>query len=62
MFEKLTEVEFEGKKYPGPLQYDSYLKDVYGDYMQLPPKDKRIPHIRWKHGEKDMKNNKTYAA
>lgn len=53
MFEKLTEVEFEGKKYPGPQQYDSYLKDVYGDYMQLTPEDKRIPHPMeawWKKG------------
>lgn len=24
--------------------YDEYLRGVYGDYMQLPPKDKCIPH------------------
>lgn len=24
--------------------YDAYLRGVYGDYMQLPPEDKRIPH------------------
>lgn len=24
--------------------YDDYLRGVYGDYMQLPPEDKRIPH------------------
>ena len=24
--------------------YDSYLRGVYGDYMQMPPEDKRIPH------------------
>lgn len=25
-------------------EYDTYLRGVYGDYMQLPPEDKRIPH------------------
>lgn len=24
--------------------YDSYLRGVYGDYMQMPPEDKRVPH------------------
>ena len=24
--------------------YDAYLRGVYGDYMQLPPEEKRIPH------------------
>ena len=24
--------------------YDRYLRGVYGDYMQLPPEDKRVPH------------------
>ena len=29
---------------PLPVGYDSYLKIAFGDYMQLPPKEKRIPH------------------
>jgi len=37
-------VDFEGKKYPAFEQYDDYLKYHYGDYMQLPPEDKRISH------------------
>ena len=25
--------------------YDEYLKNLYGNYMELPPKDKQIAHI-----------------
>ena len=24
--------------------YDEYLRGVYGDYMQLPPEEKRVAH------------------
>ncbi len=41
---KTCMVDFEGKKYPAFEQYDEYLKYRYGNYMQLPPEDKRIPH------------------
>ena len=37
-------VEFEGKRYNGPNNWDKYLSNLYGDYMQLPPEDKRIHH------------------
>ena len=37
-------VEFEGKQYKAPHNWDKYLRNLYGDYMQLPPEDKRIPH------------------
>lgn len=44
MLEDLTEVEFEGKMYYAPRNYDLYLTSLYGDYMQLPPADKRYAH------------------
>ena len=37
-------VEFEGKQYKAPHNWDKYLSNLYGDYMQLPPEEKRIPH------------------
>lgn len=38
------ELEFENKKYKAPKGFDSILKIKYGDYMQLPPENKRTPH------------------
>ena len=30
--------------FPIPAEYDTFLRTMYGDYMALPPEDKRIPH------------------
>lgn len=35
---------FEGKEYVGPVDYDAVLKQIYGDYMELPPEDQRNKH------------------
>lgn len=43
-FEQAVEVEFEGYKFPTFSCWDSYLKGLYGDYMQLPPIEKRKTH------------------
>lgn len=40
----LGEVTFEGIRFPAPRDYDSYLRDLYGDYMQVPPPEKRESH------------------
>lgn len=43
-FEKEVEVEFEGYKMPAFSCWDSYLHGIYGNYMQLPPLEKRQTH------------------
>lgn len=35
---------FEDKQFMGVEHYDEYLSNKYGDYMQLPPKEKQIQH------------------
>jgi lipopolysaccharide cholinephosphotransferase len=40
----LSEGIFEGIKVKLPHKYDLYLKNLYGNYMELPPVDKRISH------------------
>lgn len=44
--------EFEGLEFNIPIGYDEILRLEYGDYMQLPPEEKRIPEhncsVWWK--------------
>ena len=35
---------YEGMEVSLPKGYDNYLRQYYGDYMQLPPEEKRISH------------------
>ena len=39
------EVLFENRKVSGMANPNAYLKSLYGDYMKLPPKEKRINHM-----------------
>lgn len=41
-FDTFVMMPFEGIQVRVPIGYDAYLKHVYGDYMKLPPKEKRI--------------------
>ena len=38
------ELEFEGKMYSVPNDYKYFLERLYGNYMKLPPVEKRITH------------------
>ena len=35
---------YEGLEVSLPIGYDNYLRQYYGDYMQLPPESKRVSH------------------
>lgn len=37
-------IEFEGKQYSAPAKPEAFLKNLYGDYMKLPPESKRVAH------------------
>lgn len=40
----LKKYEFEKELFYGPNNADVHLRQCYGDYMQLPPIEKRVPH------------------
>lgn len=42
--EPAAEVEFEGKMFKAPNCIIQYLTRLYGNYMELPPEEQRIPH------------------
>jgi lipopolysaccharide cholinephosphotransferase len=42
-FDETVMLDFEGRQYPAPAGYDAHLTEEYGDYMQLPPEDMRVP-------------------
>lgn len=41
---KVAVYPFEDRQYESYAEYDYYLKRMYGDYMKLPPEEKRITH------------------
>ena len=47
----LGEIEFEGKRFSAPCNPDAYLKDLYRNYMDVPPEDKRKVHAIYLHPE-----------
>lgn len=44
IYDGISHVTFEGIEMPCMSGYDEYLRMVFGDYMQLPPKEERKPH------------------
>ena len=47
-FRSYVTLPFEGREYMAIADYDTYLTKLYGDYMQLPPEDKRHSHHPFK--------------
>lgn len=43
-FEQIEYTAFEDRQYPVSRFYDEYLTSIYGDYMKLPPVEKRRAH------------------
>lgn len=41
----LTSIKFEGIDVKAPKNVEKYLEKMYGNYMELPSEDERIPHI-----------------
>ena len=52
IFESYSPIEFEGHRFMSVSDYDSFLRKVYGNYMELPPVEKRVGHhsfnVFWK--------------
>ena len=54
--EATTDHVFEGKMYKIPVGYDDYLKALFGNYMELPPPEKRVTHHSYVAYRIDEKN------
>lgn len=48
LFDTLVYVPFENRQFKAFADSDSYLKNGFGDYMKLPPKEKQISHHSYK--------------
>ena len=44
LFEETIAVTFEGASFAAVRAYDTFLRNLYGDYMQLPPAEKQVTH------------------
>lgn len=53
MFTEVTTTKFCGHEMKIPANYDKYLSNLYGNYMEIPPVEKREAHIAYKIDFKD---------
>lgn len=44
IFSEYIDIEFEGKTFKAFKNYHAYLSNIYGNYMELPPEEKRVSH------------------
>lgn len=47
-YDSSISMQFENCKFEVPVGYDDVLKANFGEYMKLPPEDKRVPHHGFK--------------
>ena len=61
---KRKEYEFEGQLFYCPEDYDTYLRALYGEYMELPPENKRRVHrpdyVDFEHSYHDYKDTRKF--
>ena len=48
VFSNTTNLPFEGHSFPAPSNYDEWLTNVFGDYMKMPPEEKRVSNHNFK--------------
>ena len=53
IFDDYIDIVFEGRKFKCIKEYDDFLTRIYGNYMQLPPKDRQKTHHLFKAYYKD---------
>ena len=42
IYSEFVLMDFENTKFKAPKNWDKWLTKIYGDYMQLPPKEKQV--------------------
>ena len=42
----VRDIDFEGHTFLAPADPDAFLKVIFGDYMQIPPEEKRATHTK----------------
>ena len=58
VFTKYIDLPFEGNNFKAISSYDTYLSSIYGDYMKLPPEEKRVSHHSFKAFYKEIEELK----